>query len=110
MNMSAFLGTFEHALLYALLHLGDEAYTVTIGRALATRTGRRVSPGAVDTPLARLERRGLVSSRFGEPTPERGGKRKRFYRLSAAGRRALRESEQALARLSAGLAPELEAP
>jgi len=106
--MGTFLGTFEHALLYALVHLGDDAYTLTIGRALETSTGRHVSPGAVYTALARLERRGLVSSRFGDPTPERGGKRKRYYRLSAAGRRTLRESERALARLAAGLAPGLE--
>jgi PadR family transcriptional regulator len=106
--MRAFLGQFEHALLYALVHLEDEAYTVTIGRAIEARTGRHVSAGAIYTALARLERRGLVSSRFGDPTPERGGKRKRFYRLSAAGLRALRQSEQALARMSTAVSTRVE--
>lgn len=99
--MRRFLGEFEHVLLLALRQLGDdEAYTVTIRRAIADGTGRQVSPGAIYTALDRLERRGFVASRFGEPTPERGGKRKKFYRLEPAGVRALEDAEAALRRLA----------
>jgi PadR family transcriptional regulator PadR len=99
--MRRFLGEFEQVLLLALRHLGeDDAYTVTIRRTIAAGTGRQVSPGAIYTALERLERRGFVSSRFGEPTPERGGKRKKFYRLEPPGVQALDEAEAALRRLA----------
>lgn len=94
--MQRHLGEFEQLLLYAVLHLqsGDAgACGPTIRRTLETRTGRVTSPGAVYTTLARLEQRGLVRSELGEPTPERGGKRKRFYRLRAAGQAALQAAE-----------------
>lgn len=98
--MRRFLGEFEQLLLLSLLQLGDDAYTVTIRRTIEGQAGRPVSPGAIYTALERLERRGLVTSRFGEPTPERGGKRKKFYRIEAAGRAALRDAQDVLRRLS----------
>jgi DNA-binding PadR family transcriptional regulator len=106
--MRRFLGEFEQLLLLALVQLGDEAYTVTIRRTLEARTGRRISPGAIYTALERLDRRGFVSSRFGDPTPERGGKRKKFYRIAAPGLAALRDSQAVLARLSQGAAARLK--
>ena len=106
--MRTFLGEFEQLLLLALLKLGDEAYGVRIRQAIESGAGRPVSAGAVYTALERLERQGLVSSRLGDPTPERGGKRKRYYRLEADGASALKQAQAALARMAKGLAPKLE--
>jgi DNA-binding PadR family transcriptional regulator len=95
-------GELEHTLLYAVVFLQDEsegACGPTIGKLIARRTGRSISPGAIYTAMTRLEERGFVSSAFGEPTPERGGKRKRLYRMRAAGEAALRASENELARM-----------
>lgn len=97
------LGEFEQLLLFALARLGDRAYGVTVREEIERRTGRRVSPGAVYTALNRLEARGLVSSFFGEPTPERGGKRKRYYALEPRGIAALQRSHDALRSMSKGL-------
>jgi len=106
--MRTFLGEFEQLLLLALLKLGDEAYGVRIRQAIEVGAHRPVSAGAVYTALERLERQGLVSSRLGDPTPERGGKRKRYYRLEAEGARARKQAQAALARMTRGLAPKLE--
>ena len=108
--MRTYLGEFEQLLLLALWHLKDEAYGVRIRESIETRTGRAVSPGAVYTALDRLERRRLVSSRLSDPTPQRGGKRKRYYRLEPTGAALLRESQNALRRMASGLNPELEIP
>ena len=72
------LGEFEQLLLFALLRLDGDAYGVTIRQSIESRTRRSVPLGQVYTVLQRLESRGLVSSRVGDPTPERGGRRKRF--------------------------------
>jgi PadR family transcriptional regulator, regulatory protein PadR len=106
--MRRFLGEFEQFLLMALLHLDNDAYGAQVRRFIEQRTGRTVSPGAIYTALDRLERRRLVSSWFGEPTPERGGKRKRYYRLESAGAQMLRQSHDALGRMARGLKPKLE--
>jgi DNA-binding PadR family transcriptional regulator len=97
------LGRFEHFLLLAVTRLGDDGYGMTIRRELAEHTGREVAVGAIYTALARLEARGLVQSRLGEPTPERGGKAKRFYRVLPAGRKAVARTEAALLGLSSDL-------
>lgn len=106
--MRTYLGEFEQLLLFALLRLGEPGYGVTIRREIESRTGRRVSPGAVYTALDRLERRGLVSSWLGEPTAVRGGKRKRFYQLEPAGREGLKRSREAMSRMVEGLNVGLE--
>ena len=106
--MRVFLGEFEQLLLLALLHGTDEAYGVQIRQQIEDRTGRTVSPGAIYTSLDRLERRGLVSSRLGEATPARGGKRKRYYRIQPRGVRLLRDSQRALAAMTAGISSKLE--
>jgi DNA-binding PadR family transcriptional regulator len=80
---------------------------VTIRREIETRTGRSVSPGALYTALDRLEKRGFVSSRLGDPTPERGGKRKRMYTLRPAGERALARVFESLRQMSNGVAARL---
>lgn len=90
--MSETLGGFEKLLLLAVLRLGDEAYGASIQAELEARTGRAVSPGAVYVTLRRLAKRGLLRSRQGEATPERGGRPKRFYALRPDGVRALRDA------------------
>jgi len=106
--MRTYLGEFEQLLLFALLHLEEDAYGARIRQAIEARTGRVVSPGAIYTALDRLERRGLVASRLGDPTAQRGGKRKRHYTLQPAGAELLRRSHDALARMARGLKPRLE--
>ena len=108
--MRTYLGEFEQLLLFALVELQNDAYGGRIRQAIEERTGRSLSPGAIYTALDRLERRGLVSSWLGEATAQRGGKRKRHYRLEPAGTELLRRSHDALARMSRGLKPRLETP
>lgn len=105
--MGHWLGEFEQLVLFAVLHLEPDAYGVTVRQAIEDRAGRSVSAGAIYTTLERLEARGLVRSEWGEPTRERGGKRKRFYRLTAEGREALDRSWQAVRAMARGAAQKL---
>lgn len=100
--MSDSLGDFEKLILLALARLED-AYGVTVRQEIETRTGRQVSAGAVYTALERLEAKGLVASELGDPTPVRGGRRKRNYCLLAAGEEALAGRLAELRRMSVGL-------
>lgn len=102
------LGDFEQRILFALLRLGTDAYGVTIRADIEERTGRAVSPGALYTALDRLEKRGLVASHLGEPTPERGGKRKRLYTIQPAGERAAARAYEGLRLMASGLATRLK--
>jgi len=87
------LRQFEQTTITAILSLRDEAYGVTIHEKAAELTKpKKISPGAVYVTLDRLEDKGLISSRLSDPTPERGGRSKRYYRLEALGERALEES------------------
>jgi PadR family transcriptional regulator, regulatory protein PadR len=104
------LGAFEHLLLLALVRLGDGTYGVPIRDDIEARTGRVVSPGAIYTALDRLERRGLVRSQLGDPTPERGGKRKRCYRLTTKGAAALKDAHVAVTQMAHGIRPKLQTP
>ncbi|MEZ5317355.1 MAG: helix-turn-helix transcriptional regulator [Vicinamibacterales bacterium] len=97
------LGEFEQLVLLALLRLGEDAYGVTLCQDIADRTGRDVSLGSVYKTLERLEDKGLVASRVGEPTAERGGRRKKHYRLQALGQQALQQSLAALRNMTEGL-------
>jgi DNA-binding PadR family transcriptional regulator len=99
------LGEFEQLVLLALLRLGAEAYGVAIRDEIEERTGRRVTLGAVYTTLLRLENKRLVATRLGEPTPQRGGRRKKFYRPLAAGRRELAASIEAVRSMTRGMTP-----
>jgi DNA-binding PadR family transcriptional regulator len=101
------LGDFEQRILFALIRLGEDAYGVTIRESIEARTGRAVSPGALYTALDRLEKRGLVASRLGEPTPQRGGKRKRLYTLQPAGQRALARAYETLRQMASGVGSRL---
>lgn len=106
--MADFLGEFEQLVLFAVLHLGDGAYGVTIREVIEARTGRSISAGAVYTALERLEGRGFVSSWFGDPTPARGGRRKRHFRVEPDGQRALRRAYDSLQRMARGVVVKLE--
>ncbi|MBI1787480.1 MAG: helix-turn-helix transcriptional regulator [Acidobacteria bacterium] len=98
-----YLGEFEQIVLLALLRLGPNAYGMAVRREIEERTGRRVSIGAVYATLERLEGKGYVTSFAGEPTAERGGRAKRFFRLESGGQRALRDSREAIRKMMAGL-------
>ena len=97
------LGGFECLLLLAVLRLGDQAYGVTIRQELIERAGKDVAVGAIYTGLERLSRKGLVESWQGEPTAERGGRAKRFYRVTATGLQVLNETQRAWQGLIEGL-------
>lgn len=105
--MSRALGELEVLLLSAVLRLGDEAYGAQVTREIERRTGREPSPGAVYTGLERLEAKGLLTSAMGEPTPERGGRRKRYYSLEPDGAQALATSLDAISDISRNLRPML---
>ena len=108
--MTKNLGEFEQLILFALLDLAEsESYGVLIREAIERRTGRTVSLGAVYTGLERLQEQGLVSSHVGEPTAERGGRRKRLYRLQPKGAEALDRSVRTFNAMSRGLLPRLRA-
>jgi DNA-binding PadR family transcriptional regulator len=101
------LGDFELMVMLALLRLGDDAYGVPISREIEQQSGREVALGSVYATLERLEGRGLVSSHLGKPTAERGGKAKRYFRVTSNGLRKAQETRRALMKLWRGL-PELE--
>jgi PadR family transcriptional regulator PadR len=101
------LGEFEHCVLLAVVHLADRAYGVSIRREIEARTGRDVAIGALYTSLERLERKGYLRSTMSDPTPQRGGRSRRYFTLTAHGAVALRESRKRMTRMWEGLAPDL---
>src|SRR6202050_2535181 len=103
MPKAPYLGELEHLLLLAILQLEDEAYTVSIRRVLAATAHRAVTRGALYTSLDRLEGRGLVTSRLGEPLAMRGGRPRRYFEVTARGLEALHSARAALANLSRGV-------
>jgi PadR family transcriptional regulator PadR len=94
-----FLTDFELMILIGILRVGDEAYGVQIAREIESTAGRRVLVGAIYAALDRLEQNELVSSSTGAPTAERGGRAKRFFRVTPRGLRAARDTQQALVAL-----------
>jgi PadR family transcriptional regulator PadR len=98
------LGSLEHIVLLALIRLQSNAYGMTVRREIEERTGRNISIGAVYTTLERLQAKGYVRSLVGEPTAERGGRAKRLFRIEADGERALRASQEAIRKMTLGLA------
>jgi len=99
-----YLGEFEQLVLLAILRLATSgAYGVSISREIAAHTKRKPSPGAIYTTLARLEQKQLIRSSLGEATPERGGRAKRYYEITARGTRALMRASDEFDRLAAGI-------
>ena len=105
--MGTRLSDSEFTALLAVLRLGDRAYGIPIAQELEAVGRRTVAVAAVYATMNRLEARGLVSSSLGEATPERGGRPKRFFRVTAKGLRAARDTRRALVDLWTGL-PQLE--
>lgn len=101
------LGEFEEALLLAIVHLGDGAYGVAIRQEIEGRTGRSIAVGALYTSLGRLERKGYVRSTLSDPTPDRGGRSKRYFALRPSGVVALKQSRVRHDRMWAGLSADL---
>ena len=107
--MGESIGEFEQLILFAVIRLDAAASAVTVRQEIEARTGRTISSGALYTALDRMETRGFLSSRLGEPTPERGGKRKRLYTIEPAGARALTRSYEALRKMANGMNARLQA-
>jgi DNA-binding PadR family transcriptional regulator len=107
MASGGYLGYFELMILLAIMRIGDEAYGVSISDEIEETTGRTVVLGSIYAALERLEGRGFVTSRLGEPKAERGGRAPRHFRITASGLRQVRAAQKALTTLWRGL-PELE--
>ena len=107
MTERGYLGEFELMIILAVIRLGEEAYGVPISRELEKHRSRGVAVGSVYAALDRLELKGLVSSALGDPTPERGGKAKRYFRVTQAGLRQVSETRRVLSALWPRL-PELK--
>jgi PadR family transcriptional regulator, regulatory protein PadR len=103
MSVTPLLGEFEQVVLLAILRLDDDAYGVTIRNEIEKCTGREPAPGALYTTLDRLEEKGLVRSRMADPTPERGGRSKRYFTVSAKGLKAVTHAVRNYQRLLEGL-------
>lgn len=96
-------GEFEQLVLLTILRLGEGAYALPIRRELEARSLRSISRGALYTALERLEAKGLTASELGEPLPQRGGRARRYYSVTAAGLEALRQSRRTMQRFWQGL-------
>ena len=103
-----YLGELEQIVLLAVLRLGDEAYAVPVLEQIEQQTGRKLARGALYTALDRLEAKGCLRSRVGEPLPERGGRARRYFTVTPAAIGALKESRLALMRLWRGLESTLQ--
>jgi PadR family transcriptional regulator len=103
------LGDFEQLVLLGVLRLGDEAYGAAIRQEIHARSRRDVSINAVYTTLDRLEGKGFLRSWTGEPTPQRGGRRRKFYAPTAAGVGALKQAYRAFTAMTDGLEHHLDA-
>jgi DNA-binding PadR family transcriptional regulator len=97
------MGDFEQIVLLAILRVGEDAYGVTIRAEIELCTGRDPAPGALYTTLDRLEDKGFVTSRLGDPTPQRGGRAKRFFTVTASGLEAVARAQESYRRLLLGL-------
>src|SRR5688572_10379879 len=103
MAKSGYLGEFEQIVLLAILRLGENSYGVPIRHEIESRTGRSLTVGALYSTLERLEGKGYVASHYGDPTPERGGRSRRYFKLKPLGLRVLRETREELAAMWEGL-------
>lgn len=100
------LGELEQLVLLGVMQLEREAHAPAIREAIEGRAGIALARGTVYVTLDRLDRKGYLASRFGEPTAERGGKAKRLFKVTAAGKRALAEAERVIGLMRRGTAPE----
>ena len=98
----------ELLVLIAVLQLHENAYGVTIQKEIENRTGKAVAPSAVYITLDRLVKKGYIATELGEPTPQRGGRAKRYFRILGLGEKALKESFASVAKMAGDLKPALE--
>lgn len=98
-----YLGQLEELVLLATLRLNGDGYGASIQELIAEEASRDVSLGALYATLDRLERKGFISSRQGEPTAERGGRAKRYFKVEGAGKQALIDSESARRKVATGI-------
>jgi PadR family transcriptional regulator PadR len=103
MAKAHYLGEFELLVMLTVIRLGEGAYGVPISLEIEQQTGRDVAFGTVYATLERLQKKGLVCSDLGDPTPERGGRAKRYFRVTSTGLRTVRQAKQSLIRLWDGL-------
>ena len=101
------LGGFELLVILALIRLGDDAYGVPIAETIEAASCREVAAGSIYVTLDRLEEKGFVTSRLGESTPQRGGRAKTYFRVTAKGLRAARQAQRTLITLWSGV-PQLQ--
>jgi DNA-binding PadR family transcriptional regulator len=99
MSKRDYLGHLELMVMLVLIRLGEKAYGIPIAHEIETTGGREISLGSIYATLDRLENKGLVSSELGEPTPERGGRAKKYFSVTAKGVREVRETERVLKQL-----------
>ncbi len=97
------LGSLEDVVLLAVMRLGSNAYGMTVRGEIEIASGRDISIGAVYATLGRLESKGFIRSYSGEPTAERGGRAKRYFRMKAEGKATLRNTHEIILKMSAGL-------
>jgi PadR family transcriptional regulator PadR len=97
------LGSLEHIVLLAVLRQGEDAYGITVRRDIEQATGRDLSIGSVYATLTRLESKGFIKSSTGEPTAERGGRAKRYFRVTADGKRTLQSTQELIRKMTAGI-------
>lgn len=102
-SSSPVLGEFELLAMLAVIQLGDEAHPLEVARTIEAKTGRNASRPAVLITLERLEAKGLVSSRYGDPTPVRGGRAKRYFQMRPAGTRAVRAALDRVTAMASGV-------
>lgn len=102
-SAAAPLGEFELLVLLSTLSLGEAAYPVSIAADIETRSGRKASRTAVLITLERLEEKGLLTSRYGDPTPVRGGRPKRYFRAKPQALQAVRDTLARIETMTAGL-------
>ena len=103
MTEKQFLGEFEQMVLLAILRLNEGAYAVPIREEIEARAGRAVARGALYTTLERLEAKSYLVSRMSDPTPERGGRSRRYFEVTAPGVQSLQQAQEAMASLRQGL-------
>ena len=101
------LGSLELSVLLAVARLGDDAYGLAVRRDVSARTGHDYSVGAVYTTLERLTAKGMLSAKTSEPLPVRGGRSRRHFTVTAAGRRALRDAQRVAASIWGGVGPNI---
>src|SRR5579864_2390919 len=103
MPVRNYLGEMELMVLLAVVRLGEDAYGVPISRELLNLAGREVALGSIYAALDRLHQKGFVTSLLGDPTPERGGRAKRFFQVTPSGIRTIKMTRTALINLWSGI-------